>query len=320
MKTTERVWVFVNILKCIPIVLAVALPLWGADWWIGVDVEGSPVINDRGSFGQGAEVIFVDEPFRIRLTISTTEVHPRVTPPVNAWWRQVELVVTPSENDPYILPLDDARVDQSYRRKELRAEADDSLLTLPRGERDMVWIDLDLWPVGDYSIQARLTNRGQVYLTAPHVVHVRKGNETLDVRRVWLRHAIRGAEFPEAKTHLLELARIEPSSWSHWQLLGDLSIGKVEASETLSYYEKAETLVRERIKSSGSLPALQKLIKQLTLYKRLLPAMNESGGRYVLRAKGLGPDKEYVWYDRVESRELGPVNLDDPKPPRRPEH
>lgn len=47
----------------------VSLPIEAADWRIGLEPEGATVVNDNGSFVPTAEMMFLGEPFRFRLTI-----------------------------------------------------------------------------------------------------------------------------------------------------------------------------------------------------------------------------------------------------------
>lgn len=283
------------------------------EWGVHLEPEGVP---SGGAAPAGSEMFFIGEPVKFTLELfPLNEGGPGAALP-NHWWENTTLRVRDrSTGEEIELTAVGETIDVTTRVRKFRNQAADTPLVMNGGEKDRVVLTLDL-PVGDYDVTLYLRAGDVVLSSHQRLIAVREGHESLEVRRTWLHHKSWAKPFEEAKPYLLELAlMMKPDQWGYWKRLGDGSMGKVPVEETLDYYARAERAIRERMKSAGASEYLERSLKQVTLFERVLPVLKQHEGRLrlVVRGNPIGAQQEYYWFDLERKEKLSRVDLDAPR-------
>jgi hypothetical protein len=289
-----------------------AVTAGGEEWVVYLEPEGVPPVGTVTN----NEMFFLDESIAFTMGIFVVEEGGENAVVPNRWWESTTLEIEDlltgerSELDSSMLSVDVTRRSRKFRERPV-----DEPLSMVVGDRDLIGLTLDL-PVGDYDVTVVLRSGDRVLDRSRRTILVREGNESLDVRRTWLMHKSWAKPFEEAKPYLLELAlMMKPDQWGYWKSLGDLSIGHAPVEETLDYYDRAERAIRERMKTDGETEFLKNSLNQATIYRRILPMLNQHEGRLGILIRGNAPraQQEYHWFDREREQKLGRVDLNSPR-------
>jgi len=256
---------------------------------------------------------FSDEPFHA--TVTVTWIHnvtliqggeelpgtpadaPELQLPAN-WWRRIEWELKETKGGASVA------VDRTRARLLGASQDSEAPIVLRVGESASATIELDKLPQGDYIAQVRIPVTGRILQSNKTAVAVRNGNESAGVRRVYLRARMMapGVGYEAQKEALAELTQLEPDNAANYELIADIGLYREPVDATLSNYDKAVALLRERASHS---PAERNLLeakiasiedaKSMVLEYKSRPGQLDltveydtfgTGKRYVLRERG----------------------------------
>jgi len=264
--------------------------------------------------GRGMATVFTGEPLIADVAVNFVRL-PNPSPggppptaylklPSAAWWTAIQWSLIDSKGtaravnrNPRVLE------DKSVWRHEVTRPREGFVIV--EGERPAVTLDLGPLPAGDYTLSASFLSMK----ASPLPFSVRRGDETPEVRRAFLRYTLNSQPrtYPEAKAIYSELAKLEPDNAGNLKDLASMALQYGPPEDAASAYAQARAIVaanREQqvAKDKKLAPQLEEAFEReltkLANLRAMADAVVQSHGTLTVKVQGFSAETRQ--YELVE--------------------
>lgn len=274
------------------------------------------------SVASDSVVVFLDEQPRMAAELVVVPEGALPAPSLDRWWQTLTVEISDKNGIARTVPVAEASLLEARVRGELvRGERSTYGRWFPRPT--FVRFAVAPLPPGDYAARARVTLASGLALRSDATVfHIRRGDEDLATKRLYLRaQADRARSYAAYKAVMLQLLALEPENAGIVESIAERSLNNAPSDETLGFYKQAHAMrekaaaktLRERGDrlTDADRRSIEQQLLAVSLFEKIYPDYQAHRADRRLVILGAGPEKKYAWF----SKEGGMIGVIDPRNP-----